>query len=281
MKKITKLKLLKPTNSGSRGASFVIRTGISKDKPKKGLVVKHKRSLGRDDSGRVSIRHRGGGHQRKYRLVTTIDKNGAGDYVVERLEYDPNRSAYIALLKDKNDKYSYIVAPSDLKIGEKVTFGDEAGINTGDRVTIGNVPTGIAIHSIEITPQSKAKMVRAAGTKAIVMAHEGKYTTVKLPSGEIRKFHNECLVSVGSLSNELHNMIKIGKAGRKRHMGIRPTVRGKAMHPAAHPHGGGEGVNPIGLKHPKTPWGKPAMGYRTNRKVNQFIVKRRPKRRRK
>lgn len=279
MKKVKRIKLLRPTNSGSRGASFVIRTGVSKDKPKKSLTIKHKRSLGRDNTGQVSVRHKGGGHQRKYRIVTTIDKSGIGDYIVEKIEYDPNRSSYIALIKNTEGKYSYIIAPAGIKIGEKVAFSDEGSINTGDRTAIGNIPTGIAIHSIEITPHSKAKMVRAAGTKAIVMAREGKYTLVKLPSGEIRKFNNACLVSIGSLSNELHNMIKIGKAGRKRHMGIRPTVRGKAMHPAAHPHGGGEGVNPIGLKHPKTPWGKPAMGYRTSRKTNQFIVKRRPKRR--
>lgn len=278
-KQQNKIRLLRPTSSGSRGASFVIRKELSKLKPTKSLIVKNTRSFGKDAMGRISVRHKGGGHKRKLRIVGTLDKCGTGEFTVERLEYDPNRSAYIALIKDVNNKLFYTLAPADIKAGDKLSFGNKTDLSSGSRTQIGNIPTGIAIHAIEITPHSKAKMVRSAGTKATIMSREGDYTLVKLPSGEIRKFHNNCLASVGTLSNEMHNMIKIGKAGRSRHMGIRPTVRGKAMHPAAHPHGGGEGVNPIGLKHPKTPWGKPAMGYRTVRKTNNFIVKRRPKRR--
>lgn len=282
MKKLTRnIRYLKPTTSGSRGASYVVRKGVAKVKPMRSLVKKHTRSLGRDDRGHVSTRHKGGGAARKYRIISTLNNCGQGELEVIRFEYDPNRSANIALVKDSTGKHFYILAPNGMKIGDKLSHGKEASIDEGNRTNIGNIPTGIAIHAIEITPNSKAKMVRAAGTKAIIMAHEGDYTLVKLPSGEVRKFHKNCLASVGTLSNEMHNMVKYGKAGRKRHMGIRPTVRGKAMHPAAHPHGGGEGVNPIGLKHPKTPWGKPAMGYKTSRKLGPFIVKPRPKRRKK
>jgi len=280
-KTINKIRLLKPTNSGSRGASFVIRKELAKEKPVRSLTVKNSRSLGRDDLGHISVRHKGGGHQRKLRVVTTLDKHTQGDFEVIRVEYDPNRSAYIALIKDMSESLHYVLAPKGVKTGDVLSSRDKADISDGNRIKIGDIPTGINIHAIEITPVSRAKMVRAAGTKATVMAHEGDYTLVKLPSGEIRKFHNNCLASIGTLSNEMNNMVKFGKAGRKRHMGIRPTVRGKAMNPNSHPHGGGEGNNPIGLKHPKTPWGKPAMGYKTNKKPNQFIVKRRPKRRNK
>jgi len=283
MKKIKSIKISKPTTSGRRGVEFVNRAITSNEKPVKSLSFGYKRSVGRDSSGTISIRHKGGGAKRKFRVISTLDQCGKGPYEVVRHEYDPNRTSFITLIKNADQKLFYILAPKSLKDGAAISYGDKIDFLPGNRSRIGIIPTGMEIHSVELTPQSRGKMVRSAGSSAVVMSHEANHSLVKMPSGEIRKFHNNCLASIGRVSNEAHNTISIGKAGRKRHMGIRPTVRGKAMHPAAHPHGGGEGVNPIGLKAPKTPWGKKAIGARTRRRFDKgnFIIKRRGKKRRK
>lgn len=282
MMKIKAVKVRKPTTSAQRGMSFVNRDNLSKVKPVRSLTKWHKRSSGRDVMGHVSIRHKGGGAKRKYRTISTIENCGQGPFEVMQLEYDPYRSAHIALIKNAQGKLYYILAPKKTEIKDIIEVGEKASINPGNRKAIGSIPTGIAIHALEIYPNSRAKMIKAAGVSAVIMSHEGNSSLIKLPSGEIRKFDNKCLASIGILSNEAHNTIKIGKAGRVRHMGIRPTVRGKVMHPAAHPHGGGEGVNPIGLKAPKTPWGKKAIGAKTRRKFNTggFIIKSRHKKKR-
>lgn len=275
------IKIRKPTTSSQRGTSYLDTSKLSKEDPIRSLTYGYKRSVGRDAQGHVSTRHKGGGAKRKYRIISTLETCGNGPFEVVRFEYDPNRSSHIALIKNSESKLSYILAPALTKIGHELEFGEKAPVAPGNRLPLKKIPTGIEVHSIEITPKSKGKMVRGAGTKATVMAHEGGMTLIKLPSTEIRKFNSECLASVGVLSNEFHNAIRIGKAGRVRHMGIRPTVRGLAMHPGAHPHGGGEGGSSIGMKAPKTPWGKRTMGVKTRRRIdiNNVIVKRRRKKR--
>ena len=247
----------------------------------KSLTFGVKRAVGRDSQGHVSIRHRGGGAKRKYRIIQTLKQCGMGPFEVIRFEYDPNRSANIALIKNSVGELSYIIAPKDTRVGHKLEYGEKSTVAPGNRLPLSKIPTGIEVHSIEITPSSSAKMVRSAGSKATVMAHEAGMTLLKLPSGEIRRFSDKCEASVGSLGNENHSARKIGKAGIKRHMGIRPTVRGLAMHPAAHPHGGGEGGSSIGMKAPKTPWGKRTLGVKTRKRFDrgQFIVSRRSKKR--
>ena len=278
----TAIRAVKPTSAGRRLASFLRRDQLAKGKPARSLTTGHKRGIGRDNLGHVSTRHKGGGAKRRYRTISTLGQCGEGPFEVMQLEYDPFRSAYIALIKNKASRKFYILAPSELKKDKPLEYGTEAPIRSGNRLPIGKVPTGIEVHNICVTPGSPAKMVRAAGTKAIVMAHEGGYTLVKLPSSELRKFDDRCEVSIGVISNIAHNTIRIGKAGRQRHKGIRPTVRGKAMYPEAHPHGGGEGNTSIGMKAPKSPWGKRTMGVKTRRRSNlgNLIVRSRRKKRR-
>jgi len=278
----TAIRAVKPTSAGRRLASFLRRDLLSRCKPARSLTKAHKRSIGRDNLGHISTRHRGGGVKRRYRIISTLGQCGEGPFEVMQLEYDPFRSSHIALIKNHEGRKFYILAPLEITKDKKLEYGSEASIHAGNRLPIGNVPTGMEIHNICITPGSPAKMVRAAGTKAVVMAHEGGYTLVKLPSGELRKFHDRCEVSIGVISNVAHNTIRIGKAGRQRHKGIRPTVRGKAMYPEAHPHGGGEGNTSIGMKAPKTPWGKRTMGVKTRRRPNlgNLIVRPRRKKRR-
>lgn len=280
--KRTALKHVKPTSAGRRLASFLRREELSKEKPIRSLTKNHKRGLGRDNKGHISTRHKGGGVKKRYRAISTLGRCGEGPFEVKRIEYDPFRSAHIALIKNQNGKLFYILAPGKLMKGKDVEYGEGADIKAGNRTNIGKIPTGTEVHNITLTPGGGAKLVRSAGAKAIIMAHENGFTLVKLPSGELRKFDDRCEASVGVISNEAHNTVRIGKAGRQRHKGIRPTVRGKAMYPAAHPHGGGEGNTSIGMKAPKSPWGKRTLGVKTRRRPNLggFIIRSRHKKRR-
>lgn len=273
------MKKVNSNTSGRRNLSFDDRSDVSVKKPLRYLTKMLKQSSGRDSFGHISTRHKGGGNQRKYRTIYFgNDLNGIGE--VLSIEYDPNRTSRIALIKNDKNKVFYITAPSGIKVGSQINFDNKNKLEFGNRITLAEIPTGIAVHNIEVSPDSKAKMVRSAGTSAMILSKDGNYANVKLPSGEVRKIHINCYASIGQVSNIEHNTMVIGKAGRKRHMGIRPTVRGKAMHPAAHPHGGGEGVNSIGMKYPKTPWGKIAIGGRTRnakKPSTRFIIRKRNK----
>jgi large subunit ribosomal protein L2 len=275
------LKVVKPTNSARRKMSYTDFSMITKKTPEKSLVVPLKKKAGRDDLGRISVRHQGGGAKRLYRLVDFKLKKYDVPATVEAIEYDPNRSPFIALIKYEDGTKSYILAPEDIKVGDKIIVSEQTEVKSGNRMKIKNIPTGIPVHNIELTPGKGGQLVRSAGSSATILAKEGNYSHVRMPSGEVRMIHVEGFATIGVLSNSLHSSVRIAKAGRTRHMGIRPSVRGKAMAPNAHPHGGGEGLSPIGMKHPKTPWGKPALGARTRRNKNsdKFIVKRRGKKR--
>ena len=276
------VKILKPTSNARRGMSVDDFSDITKKKPEKSLTNVMKNNAGRNSQGKITVRHRGGGARRAYRLVD-FKLKGNKEAEVKAIEYDPNRSARIVLLEMSNGSKFYMIAPAGIKVGAKVTFGDEADIKTGNRKLLKDIPVGTIIYNIELFPGKGGQIARSAGTKAQLMAKEGGMTQVKLPSGEIRLVSEECLANIGMVSNQEHSNIKIGKAGRKRHMRIRPTVRGKAMNPVDHPHGGGEGGTSIGLKNPKTPWGVPALGYKTrNRKKlsSRLIVRSRNKGRR-
>lgn len=270
------LKQYKPTNHARRKMSVTDYSLLTKKKPEKSLITTHKMSFGRDRTGQISVRHQGGGEKRKYRLVGSLQKDTKAK--VEHLEYDPFRTSLIALVKYESGKRAYILAWEGMKIGQEVIAEEKAEIKPGNRLKLKNIPNGIGIFDIEIQPGQGGKLIRSAGTAATIVAKEGDSVHLKMPSGEIRKISAKCFASIGQVSNITHSAQRIGKAGRKRHMGIRPSVRGKAMHPDAHPHGGGEGVNPIGLKYPKTPWGKHALGVRTRKKnkySDKMIVKRR------
>jgi len=266
----------KRISSGYFEESFEERSHLSKSRPLKSLILKIKRNTGRDDTGQISTRHKGGGVKKLFRVISTLDQFMGEEAKVIRLEYDPNRSANIALVELPFGVKRYIIAPDKLKVGDTITSQEKVEIKAGNRAKLENIPVGTQVHDIQLYPQSKNRIARSAGTYAVLMALDGEWALLKLPSGELRKINRACFASVGQVSNTDHKNIKIGKAGRKRKMGVRPTVRGKAMHPAAHPHGGGEGVNPIGLKYPKTPWGKVAIGHKTRGKKisDKFIVKR-------
>ncbi len=252
--------------------------GLSKGKPEKSLVAGKSRICGRDGKGRVSIRHRGGGHKRLYRLVDfkQLDRRGVPGQVVA-LEYDPNRSARVALVYYANGSKAYILAPEGLRAGDTVVTGPRTKVKTGNRMELQHIPVGYRIHNLEMQAGRGGQVVRSAGTAATLLGFDGDYALIQLPSSEIRKVRKECYASVGVVSNPEHNLISWGKAGRIRWMGRRPTVLGKSMNAVDHPHGGGEGHSPIGLKHPKTPWGKPALGVKTRRvrKPSPLIVRRR------
>jgi len=277
------VKLLKPTSNARRGMSVDDFADITSKKPVKSLTTFIKRKAGRNAQGKITIRHRGGGAKRQYRLVD-FKMLGNDSYTIETIEYDPNRSARIALIANKAGKQSYILAPTNAKVGAKVEFGEDAEIRNGNRKRLADIPVGTIIYAIELEPGRGAQIVRSAGTKAQLVAKEAGMIQVKLPSGEIRLVSENCLASIGVVSNPEHSNIKIGSAGRKRHMGFRPSVRGKAMNPVDHPHGGGEGGTSIALMGgPKTPWGKPALGKKTRDKKNlsnKYIVKARKKGRR-
>lgn len=253
---------------------------LSQNKPEKRLTFPIKRSSGRDNTGQISIRHRGGGAKRKFRLLASLDRKIDVPAQVETIEYDPNRSAFIALVKFQDKTKAYILAWEGIEVKGQVIAAEKAEIKPGNRLKLKNIPNGIQIFDIEIQPGQGGKLIRSAGSHATIVAKEDKWVQLKMRSGEIRRINKESFASLGQVSNPSHSAVRIGKAGRVRHLGIRPTVRGKAMHPDAHPHGGGEGVNPIGLKYPKTPWGKHALGVRTRKKKkysDKMIIKRRKK----
>ena len=251
---------------------------ITKKTPEKSLLAKKAKNAGRNSYGRITVRHHGGGNRQKYRIIDFKRNKDDMFATVVGIEYDPNRSANIALLQYEDGTLSYIIAPQGLKDGDKVISGAKADIKPGNCMPIESIPVGTMIHNIELNPGQGGKMVRAAGQGAQLMAKEGKYSHVRLPSGEMRLVLTKCRATIGTIGNADHENVKIGKAGRTRHMGIRPTVRGSVMNPVDHPHGGGEGRAPVGHAGPMTPWGKPALGYKTrkkNKQSNKFIVKRR------
>ena len=251
---------------------------ITKKTPEKSLLAKKKKNAGRNSYGRITVRHQGGGNRQKYRIIDFKRNKDDMFATVVGIEYDPNRSANIALLQYEDGTLSYIIAPQGLKDGDKIVSGEKADIKPGNCMPIENIPVGTMIHNIELNPGQGGKMVRAAGQGAQLMAKEGKYSHVRLPSGEMRLVLTKCRATIGTIGNADHENVKIGKAGRTRHMGIRPTVRGSVMNPVDHPHGGGEGRAPVGHSGPMTPWGKPALGYKTrkkNKQSNKMIVKRR------
>ncbi len=272
------VKKFKPTSPARRFMTVSINENAVKKKPEKSLLRPKKKTGGRNSYGRITVRHRGGGAKQKYRIIDfKRDKEGIPAKVAS-IEYDPNRSAYIALLYYVDGEKRYILAPLDLKVGDMVEAGTNADIKPGNALRLSDIPLGTQIHNIELKPGKGGQLVRAAGSSAQLMAKEGKYAQVRLPSGEVRYIGMDCKASIGQLSNFENENINIGKAGRKRWMGIRPTVRGVVMNPVDHPHGGGEGKSPIGKPGPVTPWGKPTLGYKTRKKRKQsdrFIVKKR------
>ena len=276
------IKKYKPTTPARRGMLGYTFEEITKTKPERSLIEPLKKWSGRNVYGRVTVRHRGGGNKRYYRIIDfKRDKRGIPAKVAA-IEYDPNRTARIALLHYADGEKRYIIAPLGLKVGDTVMAGPEAEIRPGNAMPIASIPTGTMIHNIELYPGRGGQLVRSAGSSAQLLAKEGDYAHIRLPSGEVRLVRAECYATIGQVGNVEHSNIKIGKAGRKRHMGIRPTVRGSAMSPRDHPHGGGEGRQPIGLPGPKSPWGKPTLGAKTrrNKKTDKYIVRRRSKKRR-
>ncbi len=272
------MKKFRPTTPSLRNMTVSTFDEITKDTPEKSLLTVKKKNAGRNSYGRITVRHQGGGNRQKYRLVDFKRRKDNMFATVIGIEYDPNRSANIALIEYEDGTKSYILAPLGLKDGDKVISGDKADIKPGNCMKIENIPVGTMIHNIELNPGQGGKLVRAAGQEAQLMAKEGKYAHVRLPSGEMRLIMAVCKATIGTIGNTDHENVKLGKAGRVRHMGKRPEVRGSVMNPCDHPHGGGEGRAPVGHAGPMTPWGKPALGYKTrkkNKQSNKFIVKRR------
>lgn len=272
----------KPVTPGQRGMTGATFEEVTKTKPERRLTVPKPKRGGRNVQGRITVRHRGGGHKRRIRMVDfKRDKRGIPAKVAA-IEYDPNRSARLALLHYADGEKRYIIAPVGLKVGDTLISGPQAEIRPGNSLPIANIPMGTQIHNIELYEGRGGQLVRAAGGSAQLLAKEGDYAHIRLPSGEVRLIHQTCYATIGQVGNLDHGNIKLGKAGRKRHLGIRPTVRGSAMSPRDHPHGGGEGRQPIGLPGPKSPWGKPTLGYKTrrNKATNKYIVRRRGKKRR-
>ena len=270
-------KKFKPTTPSRRHMTVPTFEELTKFSPEKSLVVIKKKFAGRNSYGKITVRHKGGGNKLKYRIIDFKRANTAPATVIG-IEYDPNRSAYIALLQNEAGEKSYIIAPVGLKDGDVVYTGPDADIKPGNTLPIENIPVGTFIHNIELYPGKGAQLVRSAGVAAQLIAKENGVAQVRLPSGEVRIIRLDCKATIGQVGNIEHNTVKIGKAGKKRHMGIRPTVRGSVMNPCDHPHGGGEGKSPIGRPSPVTPWGKPALGYKTRNKkarTDKFIVKRR------
>ena len=272
------IKQYKPTSPGRRNASSQSYTEITRKKPEKSLTESLKsKSGGRNNQGRITIRHRGGGNRRLYRIIDwKRNKPGVPAKVVS-IEYDPNRTARIALLQYRDGEKRYILAPNGLVVGAVISSGPEAEVRVGNSLPLANMPTGTQVHNIELTPGRGGQMVRSAGVSAQLMAKEGEYALLRLPSGEMRRVRIECVATIGQVSNVEHSLVKLGKAGRTRHRGRRPQVRGAVMNPRDHPHGGGEGRAPVGMPGPKTPWGKPTLGYRTrnNKRTDKLIVRRR------
>lgn len=271
------IKSYKPTTPSRRHMTSTDYSGLSKVAPEKSLLEPMKNHSGRNSYGRITVRHRGGAGRTKYRIID-FKRNKAGAATVVSLEYDPNRTAHIALVKYEDGEKRYIIAPVGLKVGDVVTSGADSDIKPGNTLPMTHIPVGTFIHNVELYPGKGAQLVRSAGNMAQLMAREGAHALVRLPSGELRKVPVDCKATIGQVGNIDHENVHIGKAGRMRHMGFRPTVRGSVMNPCDHPHGGGEGKAPIGRPGPVTPWGKPTMGYKTRKKhhrSDKFIVKRR------
>ena len=272
------IKVYKPTGNGTRNMSTTDYSGLSKCGPEKSLLAPMNKKSGRNSYGRITVRHRGGGNRTKYRIIDFKRDKFEMPATVLTLEYDPNRSAHIALVQYEDGEKRYILAPADLKVGDIVVSGAGADIKPGNALPLVNIPVGTIVHNVEMYPGRGGQLARAAGNAAQLMAKEGAYALLRLPSGELRNVPVQCMATIGSVGNGDHENVKIGKAGRKRHMGWRPTVRGSVMNPCDHPHGGGEGKSPIGRPGPCTPWGKPALGYKTRntkKASDKLIVKRR------
>ena len=272
------IKHFRPVTPSRRNMTTLTYEEVTKKTPEKSLLAKKEKKSGRNSYGRITVRHQGGGNRQKYRIMDFKRKKDDMPATVVGIEYDPNRSANIALIEYEDGTRSYILAPIGLKDGDQVVSGMNTDIKPGNCLPIENIPVGTLIHNIELNPGQGGKLVKAAGGSAQLMAKEGAYAHVRLPSGEMRLVLARCRATIGTIGNTDHENIKLGKAGRKRHMGIRPTVRGSVMNPVDHPHGGGEGRAPVGHSGPMTPWGKPALGYKTRKKnkvTNKFIVKRR------
>lgn len=271
------IKKFKPTTPSRRFMTVSTFDEVTTTTPERSLLVSKNKSGGRNANGRITVRHIGGGNRVKYRIIDfKRDKDGIPAKVAT-IEYDPNRSANIALLNYADGEKRYIIAPLGITVGDMVVSGPDADIKAGNCLPIENIPVGTVIHNIELNPGRGAQLCRAAGNEAQLMAKEGKYATVRLPSGEMRYILARCKATIGQIGNVDHEIVSLGKAGRKRHMGVRPTVRGVVMNPCDHPHGGGEGKSPVGMPSPVTPWGKPALGYKTRKKKNvndKYIIKR-------
>ena len=272
------IKFYKPTTPGRRNMTTMDYSELSKVAPERSLLEPIKKNAGRNSYGRITVRHRGGGNRRKYRVIDFKRERFGISATVQTLEYDPNRSAFIALVQYEDGEKRYIIAPQDLKVGDKIVSGPEADIKPGNALPLINIPVGTFLHNIELYPGKGAQLARSAGNTAQLMAKENGMALLRLPSGELRNVPATCMATVGVVSNPEHANVNYGKAGRKRHMGWRPTVRGSVMNPCDHPHGGGEGKSPIGRPGPVTPWGKPTLGYKTRKHHNRsdkYIVKRR------
>lgn len=271
---------LKPNTNAQRHMSYLNSDEITKTTPHKSLTVTKKKTNGRNNQGKITVRHRGGGVKRKYRLIDFKRRKDGIVAVVKSIEYDPNRSANIALISYKDGVKSYIIAPKELKVGDKVESGSKVDVKVGNTMEIANIPVGTVIHNIELKPGKGGQIAKSAGASAQILGREDKYVLVRLASGETRYILGTCRATIGAVGNEDYSLVKLGKAGRKRHLGIRPTVRGSVMNPNDHPHGGGEGRAPIGRSGPMTPWGKPALGYKTRKnkkRSDKYIVSRRKK----
>ena len=272
------IKSYKSTTNGRRGMTTLDNSELTKVKPEKSLLVTLKKNGGRNNQGRITVRHQGGGEKRKYRIIDfKRDKDGVIGTVAS-IEYDPNRTSNIALINYADGEKRYIIAPKGLKVGDKVESGENADIKVGNNLPLANIPEGTVVHNVELKAGKGGQLARSAGSSVQILGREGRYTLLRLTSGEVRKVLSTCRATIGEVGNEDFELVNLGKAGRKRHMGIRPTVRGSVMNPNDHPHGGGEGRAPIGRKGPVTPWGKPALGYKTRKGKKQsdkLIVRRR------
>ena len=267
----------KPTTNGRRGMTTLVNEDITKSRPEKSLVVTIKKSGGRNNQGKITVRHHGGGAKRKYRIIDFKRNKDGIVGTVASVEYDPNRSANIALINYADGEKRYIIAPNGLKVGMKIMSGEGADIKVGNCLALADIPEGSLVHNVELMPGKGGQMARSAGSSVQILGREGNYTLLRLTSGEVRKVLSVCRATIGEVGNADFELVNLGKAGRKRHLGIRPTVRGSVMNPNDHPHGGGEGRAPVGRKGPVTPWGKPALGYKTRNKKkasNKLIVRR-------
>ena len=268
----------KPTTNARRGMSTLINDEITTNKPEKSLLAPISKKAGRNNQGKITVRHQGGGEKRKYRIIDFKRNKFGIEGTVASVEYDPNRSSNICLINYADGEKRYILAPKGIKVGMKVISSENADIKIGNALPIANIPVGTTVHNVELKPGKGGELARSAGSSVQILGREGNYVLVRLTSGEVRKVLGTCLATVGEVGNEDYGLVKLGKAGRKRHMGVRPTVRGSVMNPNDHPHGGGEGKAPIGRPGPCTPWGKPALGLKTrkkNKQSNKLIVRRR------